>query len=299
MDLSLLTKPEKNREPLIVFTHIVKTAGSTLHFLISRQYNNNQVYRVYDNFRERFPTMLKDLEDENNTAEESEKKVLCTHLGFGLHQFLPRPSIYITMLREPIDRVISSYYYGAKRHEHIRKLTLKEFVIEECDRSYNLQTRLLSGLRIQDQLAGHKVTPDEVIDLAVSSNKILEDAKNNLRNSYEVVGLTERFDESLLLFQKRFGWKNVHYVKANVNKSRPRVQDISADTLKLIEEYNSLDLELYEYAQKIMNDQIQLSLPSIDKDLKKFRRRNKLYSLAHPYLKPVVTSFRSLSVANS
>ena len=33
------------------------------------------------------------------------------HMLFGLHAILPQPATYITVVREPVDRVISSFYF--------------------------------------------------------------------------------------------------------------------------------------------------------------------------------------------
>ena len=33
------------------------------------------------------------------------------HMVFGLHEVLPQPATYITVLRDPVDRVISAFYF--------------------------------------------------------------------------------------------------------------------------------------------------------------------------------------------
>jgi Sulfotransferase family len=32
-------------------------------------------------------------------------------MPFGLHKILPQPATYITVVREPIDRMISAFYF--------------------------------------------------------------------------------------------------------------------------------------------------------------------------------------------
>ena len=47
---------------------------------------------------------------------------------------------------------------------------------------------------------------------------MLETAKRNLEAHFAWVGITERFDESLVLLGRTFGWRDVRYVSANVSR---------------------------------------------------------------------------------
>jgi hypothetical protein len=42
------------------------------------------------------------------------------------------------MLREPVDRVISHYYHACRDKDN---MSLKDFMLNDLERSYNLQTR--------------------------------------------------------------------------------------------------------------------------------------------------------------
>ena len=49
---------------------------------------------------------------------------------------------------------------------------------------------------------------------------MLERAKRNLDEHFSWLGMTERFDESLILLRRTFGWRDVRYVSRNVSRSR-------------------------------------------------------------------------------
>ena len=68
---------------------------------------------------------------------------------------------------------------------------------------------------------------------------------------FSVVGLSERFEESLALMKLRFGWKLQRYSSFNVTRTRPRKADIPRSTLDLIAEKNSFDISLYECAANV------------------------------------------------
>jgi hypothetical protein len=71
-----------------------------------------------------------------------------------------------------------------------------------------------------------------------------------------VVGLFERFDESLALMKLRFGWKLQRYSSFNVTRARPKKRDLPRSTLDLIAEKNRFDVALYDFAAKVFQTAI-------------------------------------------
>ena len=125
--------------PLIIFLHLPKTAGSTLRYVIERQYDASAIVSLYES----------DFGEEVGTIPSRQLEGCCVIMGhfyFGVHTFLSRPSTYITLLRDPVERVISHYYYARRApahyfHDAARKLRLQEFV-EYCkqalERAWNV-----------------------------------------------------------------------------------------------------------------------------------------------------------------
>ena len=63
-----------------------------------------------------------------------------------------------------------------------------------------------------------------------------------------MVGLSERFEESLALMKLRFGWRLKSYSSFNVTRSRPKKGDLPSTTLDLIMERNRFNVALYQRA---------------------------------------------------
>jgi hypothetical protein len=191
---------------------------------------------------------------------------------YGLHEHLPPPTCYITLLRDPVERAISHYYYVLRRPEHdlhaevvSRRMSLEEYADRASPAELrDGQTRMIAGLG----------------DSAPLSVEALEIAKEHLTRHFAVAGLTERFDESLLIMQKRFGWRNVFYLRRNVAPNRPPERVISPASRQVIRERNPLDAALHQFAGEQLERQVQAAGPSFQWDLRQFRVANRLYGLA-------------------
>lgn len=251
-------------EPVIIFQHIPKTAGTTLRYIIQYQFPPNAICELYGSAG----TPAQRIEKLQNLSESQRKKIkiINTHIGFGLHNYLQQPSTYITFLREPVSRVISMYYYYRKTENPLyTDLSLKEFV-QTYPGVQNGMTKNLSGIVLQSQLFHGE--PSQKFDCDEVS---LEIARQNLQERFKFIGISERFDESLLLLRKTLGWKIPLFDKSNTSKKPNR---LDRDILRLIENYNELDLQLYEFANKMFAEAIENQDLSFAREVKEFQQAN-------------------------
>jgi galactose-3-O-sulfotransferase len=222
----------------IIFLHVPKSAGTTLNRLIEWEYPILAMYTVdpvlFRWSRERLWRLPK--------RRLKRFRVFKGHMKFGLHEVLPQPATYITVLRDPIDRMISAFYFmhTYKLHPNYWKFRREGWTLEDFVKRWpksNLQTKMIAGAEYD----------------APCTAEMLQNAKENLQY-FSVVGLTERFKESLALMKLRFGWKLESYSSFNVTRARPKKRDLPQSTLDLIAERNRFDIELYEYVAKIFED---------------------------------------------
>src|SRR5437763_11491180 len=228
-----------DREALI-FLHIPKTAGTTLNRIIEWQYSPFEIFTM-DPYRIRAtPERLKTLPE----GRRRRLRVLRGHMFYGLHQCLPQGATYMTMLRDPVARVMSAYYFILRRplNPLHRKVKKERLSIEDCIRLFpqrhNLQCRLIAGVKDAS---------------STGDGRLLDMAKEHLAKSFSVVGICERFEESLMLIAKTFGWEVPFYENRKVSKNRSRVDQKAID---MIREHDRLDLELYEFGKGLFEESL-------------------------------------------
>lgn len=274
---------------VLIFQHLSKTAGSTLGAILLRQFPPE--HRLWF---EPGPTvsalgtwLTSDVERAVGTckAEDLAKvRLVAGHVGFGVHGALPRAAMYLTLLRDPVERLISGFYYSLPRHHAAtgETVTLEEYVFRK--RHYdlglnNLQTRVLSGLSDLDPtdiVTTENCRPITEADFALVCE--------NLERHYGLVGLTEQFDEFLVVLARLMGWclADVVYRRLNVNPSRPHLTEIPRSVIAEVERHNAYDRRLYRMARDMFASRITAYGPSFAADLRLFRRLNALHEHGVP-----------------
>jgi Galactose-3-O-sulfotransferase len=260
------TRPATNR--CIIFLHLPKTAGETLRRTLRWKYGSEMLY---------LHTLTEPAEslEEVPLSKRQNARVLTGHLYYGVHEYIPQRCEYITLLRDPVARVISFYYYILGRTDHYRHkelvrsgMSLEEFVRSSPERGIeNDQTRMLSGRGAGELDAGNL------------GREALDEAKRNLER-FLVVGLTERFDESFIMIRRALGWKLPLYLTKNVS-TRPK--PASATAVELIRERNQLDLELYDYARGLFSAAVEQQGESLRHEVAIFKALNQVPNRIRPH----------------
>ena len=277
---------------LVVFVHIPKTAGNTMRSVLHRQYGQEACFGnrwgpgmppdphliltadvpfLTRWYAERIepglpwypepPLMTADRFLQLPEERRAQIRAVTGHMTFGVERYLRQPTACFTLLRSPVDHVLSGYYYSTDDRPPVEDL--HRHIAARLQG--NAQTWILAGPHSGER------PPDDVL---------LARAIRNLR-ACAVVGLTERFDETLLLLARELGWRWPFYLRRNVNRQRPPKSAIPAETLRLIEADNALDLALYDEAQRLFEAQVAAFGPHLQRDLERFRTLNSIWQLAH------------------
>ncbi len=261
----------------MIFLHIGKTAGTTMRRILRRQYATDEILLIRNReVRGRGtdpsrPNREQTLEyfSELSERERARPRLIIAHTIFGLHRWVPGPSTYVTLLRDPVSLTISQYSYVARNPRH----PLYENI---ASRYPTLDTYVRSGVALEtDNSQIRAISGDTSTPFGGCTEAMLETAKANIEGHFAVVGLTERFDESLMLFRRAFGWSNLYYVKTNVTRLAQK-ETVSSATRAFIEEQNHLDRELYRWAEERFRRAFEED-PELRASAERFDRLNRLY----------------------
>jgi hypothetical protein len=250
-----------------VFIHIGKTAGSSMNAVLTRQYGRGERLLVRPpRWEESLASFAELPQDQRGRA-----RLIHGHLTFGIHEMVERPVTYFSLVRRPVARAVSLYTYVLRNPSHrlhgivtAGDMSLLDYVESgvTCEVD-NGQTRILAG--------------DTSSPFGGLSEAVLDQAKANIEGHFAAVGLTERFDETLLMLKHQLGWKRLHsYPRMNVAPRSARRGTQSDRVLEAIRRRNWLDEQLYEYVEDRFRSWIA-SQEHFEQELAHFRRRMAWY----------------------
>ena len=256
---------------ILIYLHIPKTGGTSLNSMVQHGFRNDEVFgiRVYD-------SMGRDLRDGLGLAryeycgqllasyapdDRRRIRYVTGHLPIGLHRAFDRRANYFTVIRHPVDRVISEFFFRIQENSPTlkdgRPLTFEEYVESHYDvHLSDYQVRVVSGL------------PELDNERVPVGRRHLEEAKRNIEEYFLAAAPLERMAELALLIRRIYGWPIRRLLTEYKAKTtgRPRVNDVPPRVRKIIEECNSHDLELYEWVRKRFARQCQLFEPQLTRD---------------------------------
>jgi hypothetical protein len=252
----------------IIFLHVQKTGGSTIRGILRREYGQDVIAGIPGVFNHE---LLQET-IEQRKSEYDAIDVLSGHMVFGAHRHLPPGYTYITFLRDPVDRVISDYYYVLRTpsHDYHEPVATDGYSLSEYVESgitfytNNLHARLISG-------------EGEHVPFGECTPAMADKAIRNLEEHPSVVGLTEHFDKSIILMKQRLGWSLPFYRVQNSTSNRPQKDEVSESDRALIQEYNAIDQSLYEYARECFEGSWSDAPASCHRDLARLHRLNWMF----------------------
>jgi len=220
-----------SERPFYLFIHVPKNAGTTLRSIVDFQHGIKNTITFYN----QNSNQLLDNLDALLKVGLHDYQALIGHFKYGVHEGLSCDYQYVTFLRDPVARAISSYYERRKTEtSHFTKpdgsiLTLAESLVLHRNSYDNQQLRFLVGKSEDDPLSMDDVA--FAIDI--------------LERDFLFTGLVEMFDHSILLLSKHIGWKPCSFASLNQGSAH----DIDDADIETITGLNKFDRILYDHAR--------------------------------------------------
>ncbi len=245
---------------MIAFIHIHKTGGTTLQWILRSSlgpyYCEVEPLIIEQPFRQT-PWMAP-----ATVADLNHMEYLYPRLaGIGGHHIQPHmqlhekyPGIqYFTFMRDPTKMRASMYQHG------VNTLGEENCVFEEWlqeEQSCNRQTKMIAG------------TPD------------VNKAIGIIQQQQIFVGLTDKFNESLLLLKSIVNHLDIAYKRMNVASGETAAKRLLASERgqAMLKEGNEADIALYEFVQQEWYPRFQREYgPGLAEDLAKYQEDLKRY----------------------
>jgi hypothetical protein len=244
----------ENSKDLIIFNHIAQSGGVQLNDVFCR-----------DSKESGYKFLIPDFDTYHNADFYKDGKYFISgHFLNGVDEFIKTiPSIYFTVLRDPVSQIISFLTskddFCTSSAEAVWDRVEKKLEFWEHEVGHiNLQSFEIA-VNYQDKR--FKSKPEtETIPIHFYKNYIgldqvmlLNKARENIAEKYLMVGITELYEETLFLLYARLGCKRISLWRPGVFSFwRPRRFEIPIFIEEKIKKLTEADHALYIESRKIL-----------------------------------------------
>lgn len=239
------TTPEKAKT--LIHLHVPKSAGSTLTAILAPNFPHRSHMTVGDNTIQQLSNL--------QLQRRSELRFIFGHLSHGVARYLPQDCAYITVLREPGNRLLSYFRYVQRITDHPlhgpvsqRNMSFGDFleyainnpvVRLEAD---NGQVRRLAGQGRQESSLGQEAA-------------LLRTALHNILGEDVIYGFTEHFDDFLARLKARKIIPGVKDTRLNTAPDKtdigPELARLSPAQKQIFEDFTVWDNRFYDICKSV------------------------------------------------
>ena len=256
----------------LVFMHIPKTGGMSL----------------FTAFCSLWGSRIADLYNVSCAAPAAAARAIqnadlclyCGHFAFGLHEFFDRPVYYASVVRHPVERVTSLYYFvlpvlhSARRAMSKKAMTAREALFKPGMPDYYQD--FLPWLETEQTPEAFFASPSADLDNGMVRRfsgvglrsgpcpvEALGQAKAAVERYFSVVGVLERYSDTLRLMETKLGLPSLSENRVNVNDKKGAGGQLSADIVRRIETMNALDIAFYEWVCERFDTELTDPSPAV------------------------------------
>jgi len=218
----------KNTEKKILFVHIPKSGGMSLYNALADAVgvkNSIRFYSASDEQQKKYLAM-----DDKALRKYS---LISGHFSYPF--FLKKAiSDYkaITIIRDPVDRELSAYFYMKTYQEHPMYANLKNIDFYEF---LNRRLKRKQGNRHCLQISGERS---------------FEVAKKTIDDNYFLVSTVEYMNEFCEILQRNLGLGKINIKRDNETLFRMSRKELHPELIEKVIQLNHEDIKLYNYAKE-------------------------------------------------
>jgi hypothetical protein len=284
-DYSYKKLPEK--PTILVNLHVGKTGGSTMNEILERHYRKEigesvncilqpgQHYPLMSirKLRENFYTRL-------SLLGKAQACLTGGHIGLEVLNFFPKGTNVkaFAIVREPKSLLLSHFWYALQGGQEleINVVTLDQSLIDFIVTSAQYNNDNVRWFSRNNKLYDNKVPITE---------EDFQEIKNNIERDFLFVGLSHKFDETLIALRRLMGWKfdeNLFYKTKNKTAFKMPEESYPDSILDQVKERFAFDKRLYAWLEKRFDSLTKLLGADFEEEVRVFKRLNYLYQAGNP-----------------
>lgn len=227
---------------MILVTHVPKCVGTSLGDCLIKGLNLNRerdVYKVNSNYRGMWNVIK---------SHPDQFVFLKGHYPYGVHWFFRpatmarrAPKIFIATLRDPIDQMISFYYYHRmiKNQSPYKNGICKQSLVDFFQlnpQACNMQTYMYAGLPFSKLSMNNRIWNRSLVNIAIY----------NLKFNYHYIVHHSFLNASINNLSKGLGIDlKLEHNQLTVVKNRPKVDEIPLEERASLQRLSTMDVELH------------------------------------------------------
>lgn len=242
----------ERKSPTVLFMHIAKTAGTAFREAIVANYKEAEIAYVYPDPPGFSIPDLRQLP----LQQRSWFRLVIGHFRYGAHEWFPQESMYVTVVRHPLARVVSHYLYLPQTHPNLiregeRRLSLEELLERRVSVDLdNALVRCFGGI------------DDDEVPPGMVDREAYERAVYFLRTAFGLVGHQECAQEFYDALRERFDWRaNSQLPTVNRNMTASDLME-QEKIRKAVEYHNRWDYLFYEEVLRLFPRELSRSASS-------------------------------------
>jgi hypothetical protein len=227
------------------FVHIQKTGGISLYMRMQRQFGREGVYPAPSDGDpdEVAPQLFTRILLERWRARRDEIRIVTGHFPLCTAELLNADFSFLTVLRDPVERTLSYLRHHRVTTPKDRDTPLEELYEDAPRFKMFIENQMVKMLSLDaSEMTNGLMTP---VDF---DRGRLRKAKRALKG-LDTFGLQEDLEGFAQELERRYGWDLGPPVHENATRPTPVPDSFRAR----IREDNPLDVELYEYARKLLS----------------------------------------------
>ncbi|MCH8488472.1 MAG: sulfotransferase family protein [Oceanicaulis sp.] len=223
---------------VIIFNHIPKTGGTSIIKMFREVYGEDKCFRHRrrDSKTDKYTPAITSVD----RADLDAYKFVAGHFFYGNHKLFDARVKYISVVRDPLERLISDYYFNrrigrADRKEMARSMSLEDYIVFKLGKP---NSNMTSSSQVK----------------YVSAKETFIEAAEVIRQNYFCICTMPQLNDMQGLLARAIGRPDLAPRHDNKSKDKRPMPSISPEIVDQLMDRFAEDIKLYRWTEAYFNE---------------------------------------------